>query len=224
MKFYSLVLLGLLMLIPLAVQRAVNPTPAAIEGVVRDSNGNTLPEASVYAVDFADIRRRFETTTDLSGRFMFRDLPSGNYSVHAYKESAGYPDSFFSFFTTSKKAWQRVEVENDRTSDVVIELGPKYATLNLSVQDELGTAVDGVSLTFIRDDDPKRPYSVGSNSSAVILVPPVPFRLKVEAKGYKQLSDRGDTTSGDNSLVINPRSGETLSVTARLKRSSRSGR
>ncbi len=62
----------------------------------------------MYAVDRSDMRRRYRTSADGAGRFVLGNLSAGNYGVHAYKESAGYPDSFFSFFATSKNAWRQV--------------------------------------------------------------------------------------------------------------------
>lgn len=226
MKFCLLNLIVLLVFNIIAAQHAVRPASSSIEGVVRDVRGKPLPAASVYAVDYTDIRRRrIETTTDWNGRFILRDVPAGTFSVHAYKESAGYPDAFFSFFTTNKKAWQQIEVQAGRASrNVVIELGPEYATLNLSIQDERGMPVDNVVLTFIRDDDPKRPYSVGSNSRVTMLVPPVPFRLKVEAKGYEKPTASRGAGVGNRPIQLRPRAGETLSVTARLKRLGHAGK
>lgn len=226
MKFWLISVLVFLALSTSVAQQAARTTPSAIEGVVRDLRGRPIPAASVYAVDYTDIRRRrIETTADANGRFVLRDVPAGTFSVHAYKESAGYPDAFFSFFLTNKKAWQQVEVQAGRASrNVVIELGPEYATLNLSIQDERGQPINNAVLTFIRDDDSKRPYSVGSNSSVVMLVPPVSFRLKVEAKGYEKWSDARGAAEVNRPIVLRPRAGENLSVTARLKRLSRNRR
>ena len=108
----------------------------------------------------------------------------------------------------NKKAWRQVEVEAGRvTEGLVLELGPKYGVLKLSIEDENGSAVGG-SLTFTRLDDPKRPYMIGSAPDMELLVPPVAFRFQIRAKGYQVW----------RSKVLKPRSGEMVRVNARLKR------
>lgn len=215
--------LGLALLLSLnlvSVQEARRQTLGMVEGIVRDLNGTAIPEASVYALNETEMRKRITTTADSNGKFVLRNVPPGTFHIHAYKESAGYPDSFFSFFATSKKAWQQVIVESGRTTGgIIIELGPKYATLKLSIHNESGEPV-GSALTFTRTDDLQRPYSRGSNGDGdtTLLVPPVPFRLKVEAKGYETWNYGGESGGTKNNL-IELRSGETFSVEVRLKRS-----
>jgi carboxypeptidase family protein len=196
----------LLGLSPLFAHDAVG----SIAGVVRDLNGARVAEASVYAVDVENIRSRFNAHADSNGSFVLRDVPPGTYSVHAHKESEGYPDTFFSFFSMdNKKAWRQVEVEAGRATDgIVLELGPKYAVLDLSIEDEEGNYIGG-SLTFTRVDDPKRTYMVGSSPDMNLLVPPVTFRFQIRAKGYHTW----------RSKLLKPRSGETVSLKATLKRS-----
>lgn len=191
---------------PVFAQNAVG----SIGGVVRDLNGAPVVEASVYAVDVKNFRSRFNADADSNGRFVSRDVPPGAYSVHAHKESEGYPDTFFSFFSVgNKRAWRQVEVEVGRASEgLVLELGPKYAVLELSIEDEEGNSVGG-SLTFTRVDDPKRTYMVGSAPEMKLLVPPVAFRFQISAKDYYTW----------RSKLLKPRSGERISVKASLKRS-----
>ena len=202
------VFVGLSILLGLSLVFAQD-TVGSIAGVVRDLNGAPVAEASVYAVNVENIRSRFNAHTDSNGSFVLRDVPPGTYSVHAHKESEGYPDTFFSFFSMgNKKAWRQVEVEVGRATEVlVLELGPKYAVLELSIEDERGNYV-GSSLTFARVDDPKRTYMVGSAPKMKLLVPPVAFRFQIRAKGYQTWQSKR----------LKPRSGETVSVKASLKR------
>ena len=201
------IFLGLFILIVAASSGSSQNASGTIEGMVRDLSGAPVTEATVYGSASNDMRRRITTTSDSSGRFVFRDVQPGNYEIHAYKESAGYADTFFSFFANgNKKAWRMAKVEAGRTSEgIVLQLGPKYATLRLSIRDRLGNPVGG-SVTFARVDDPKRPYGVGINPSTEILVPPVPFRFEIVAQGYQTW----------HSKLISLRSGQTISVTARL--------
>lgn len=203
-------LLCFLVLILAAASATGQNTTGSIEGSVRDLNNTPIAQATVYAYTIDNMRRRITTTTDSNGQYAFRDLPPGSYQVHAYKESEGYADNFFSFFVNSRKGWRTARVQAGRTvRDVVIELGPKYATLKLYVRDEFDKP-SGSSLTFIREDDPKRPYSRGGdlNGTVTMLVPAVPFRITVDKEGYRRWT----------SERLNPQPGQTINVTARLKR------
>lgn len=154
--------------------------------------------------------------TDKNGRFVLNNLPNGSFHIHGYKESNGYPDAFFSFFATSKKAWQAARIESGRkVNNVIIQLGVRCATLKLTIEDEFGRPVDA-TLTFIREDDPTRPYTVGGNSKMSLLVPPVPFRLKVESKGFVTWFHK----EGENGkiILIKPQPDSVISITARLKK------
>lgn len=131
------------------------------------------------------------------------------YTTHAYKESDGYADTMFSFFENgNQKAWRPVGVQaNQRSKDVNITLGPKYAILKISVRDQEGNPLHA-SLVFTRADDPKRPYQRGGDLSGelTMLVPAVPFRVRVERAGYRSW----------NSDVLRPQSGAIVSVSAHL--------
>jgi hypothetical protein len=203
-----------------AFQEAVNPARGTISGVVRGLNGMPVTGAKVYEYYQDNMRKRTaEVTTDSNGRFVLDRLVPGVVYVRAYKESAGFPDTFFSFFDLkdNRKASQLVTVEAGKTfSEVVIELGPKYSTLKLSIQDEQGNPIGG-SLKFTREDDPSRPYWRGVNSEGAYLVPPLPFRLEIEAKGYQKWRYNDGKNRLDSEL-IKLRSGETMSLTAHLKK------
>jgi hypothetical protein len=132
-------------------------------------------------------------------------LVPGSYEIHAYKETEGYPDTFFAFFATSnKKAWQVVNVIADRTTRVILELGPKYAKLNLTVKTEQGDRVRA-SVNFSRPDQ-THPLATGGGE---LLVPPVPFLFEVVADGYQVWKSR----------ILKPPPNETLEVMVRLIRS-----
>jgi hypothetical protein len=203
MKAVILTLLILFGFIPVSAQTEAG----TIEGVVQTIKGIPIADASVYAVDLNNVRKRFKTTTTSDGRFALRDIPPSTYSVHAYKESEGYADTFYAFFGMNKEAWRRIDVQAGSSNSLVLKLS-KYATLKLSIEDEKGNPVSG-SLTFRRTDNPELPYIAGASPNMNILVPPVPFRFQIEAEGYEIW----------NSQLIKPRSGQKVTVRARLKRS-----
>src|SRR6267143_64476 len=166
---------------------------------VRDLSGKPIGEATVYAIYSERVGSRIPRfRSDSAGKLVLRGLPPGSYEVYAFKESEGYADTFFAFFATyNKKAWQVVQVYGGRTTNVVLELGPKCATLKLVVRNEQGAAVGG-TLIFTRPDQP-HPYQQGISGDTSVLVPPVAFRFKIEAEGYevwqsKVLRPRPDET------------------------------
>ncbi len=218
MKF---MLVSLTALTLFSFQEVGRPLRGTIKGVVRELNGGPIRGATVYAYYQDNMRKRTtDVITDSNGKFVLSDLLPGVLYVRAYKENAGFPDTFFSFFDLkdNRKASQLVTVEAGKTSnEVVIELGPKYGTLRLSIQDEQGNPIDG-SLKFVREDDPDHPYWRGVNAVGDYLVPPVPFRLEIEAKGYQKWYYNDGKNRRDSNL-IKLQSDETVSLMVRLKKS-----
>jgi len=172
---------------------------------VRDLNGKPIAEATVYAIYSGRVGSRFPRfRADSAGRLVMPGLLPGSYEIHAYKETEGYPDTFFAFYPTSnKKAWQVVNVIADRTTRVILELGPKYAKLKLTVKNEQGDWVRA-SVNFKRPDQPY-PLTTGAGE---LLVPPIPFRFEIVANGYQVWKSK----------LLNPRPNEALEVTVRLIR------
>ncbi|MEK6337582.1 MAG: hypothetical protein AABM67_21895 [Acidobacteriota bacterium] len=176
---------------------------------VRDLTGKPIGEATVYAIYSGRMGGRIPRfKADRDGRVVLRDLTPGSYEIHGFKDSEGYPDTFFSFFATNnKKAWQVVQVNAGSARKVVLELGPKYARLKLIVKNEQANLVGG-TVIFTRLDD-QNPYQQGIGGDTSVLVPPVAFRFKIIASGYEVWQSK----------VLRPRSGETLEVTVRLAKS-----
>jgi hypothetical protein len=205
MKALLINLLFLIVVVPSQAQEGVG----SIEGFVRDLSGNPITKATVYGYQVDNVHHRITTTTDSSGKFNFRRVPPGRYNIHAYKESEGYADTMFSFFVNgNKRAWRPVSAQaNQKSKDINLTLGPKYAVLKISVRDQDGNP-SGASLTFTRLDDPKRPYQRGGDLSGelTMLVPAVPFRVRAERAGYKPW----------DSDVIRPQPGQSVSISARL--------
>jgi len=186
----------------------------SIKGIIVDDKGNPIANASVYAVHNEDFRLRgISTIADSDGIFTMQGVPPGQYTIYAYNEDAGYPDVFFSFFNYYKDAWKVVEVSPDQAvKDIRLNLGAKYPTLNVNIQDDKGDPIGG-ALVFIRLDDPMRPYSRGVTAKGTYHVPPVKFRLEIHADGYIpwKYTNKSNTT-------IYLQSGESLSINAVLKK------
>jgi len=202
-------LINVLLLIAVVPAAQAQQRSGSIEGFVRDRSGKPIANALVYGYLLDNVQHRITTTSDPSGKFIFKGVQPGLYNIHAYKESEGYADTMFSFFATgNKKAWRPVSVQpNQNSKDTDLTLGPKYAVLKISVRDQ-DDKPSGASLIFTRLDDPKRPYQRGGDLSGelTMLVPAVPFRVRAERAGYKPW----------DSDVIRPKPGQSISISARL--------
>jgi hypothetical protein len=202
----------LILLFGASVPAAAFVVAGALEISIQDLNGKPVPEATVYAIYSERVGGRVPRyTADAEGKVSIRNLSPGTYEIHAFKESEGYPDTFFSFFINgNQKAWKVVDVYADRITYLKLQLGPKYATLKLFVTDENGKPSGG-SMTFVRLDDPTRPYRRGGDLSGTVtmLVPSVPFRFDIQKDGYRVW----------RSKVIRLKSDEVFSMQVHLERS-----
>lgn len=191
------------------------PATGSAEGIVLESDGKPLAGATVFVATLANAPR---TKTDTEGRFELTGLPVGNIGLLAYKESDGYPYSMFSFLMMPGEQVARFDVAaGETTGNVIIRLGAKAAYLKLEVTDEYGRPVN-VSLSFSRPDLGRYgDYRRSARANDMILVPPVPFRLTVEAKGF-QPWHYGGLHWEDNTGLITLSSEETLALDVRLKK------
>jgi hypothetical protein len=99
-------------------------TVGSVQGIVFDDNGEPLPNAIVYGLPGQEMSHQIRRTTDLDGRFKPDGIPPGWVYVDAYKESAGYPYNFFSFFLTDGKTPVKVDVTADKTTEgIILNLG-----------------------------------------------------------------------------------------------------
>jgi len=190
-------------------------TGGSVQGVVLDKDSKPIPDANLYALLPHDMRDQFATTnTDSSGKFSFRDLPTGVIYIYAYKLSDGYPYGFFRFFTLPHdQPLVSAKVEAGQVTDVTIKRGARAAHLNVNVIDENGNPLGGY-FVFTREDQPGD-YKKGASPEESMLVPPVPFRLTVGSEGYEEWHYGGANWKGKNGLIT-LNSGQTLSLSVRL--------
>jgi Carboxypeptidase regulatory-like domain len=170
-----------------------------IQGIVVDQSGTPVGKATVFVGTLA---RGPSTQTDANGRFMLEGVPAGNIGLHAFKPSDGHPYDMFTFFTMPGEKEPFVEVTSGQTvGNVVIQLGSRAASLTLDVTDESGTPIDATA-SFSRPDLGKTGnYERGIKSRESLLVPPVPFRLTVEAKGFESWHYGGSRWETDEGLL-----------------------
>lgn len=196
---------------------AASPGSGSVEGIVLDGNGAPLSHAVAYALPEQDMTKPISVTADETGKFVLKDVPAGIVYVAAFKESAGYPYNFFSFFIMPGERMPKIEVKSgETTKDVVVQLGVKAARLNIQITDGEGHPLDrNVQLTFTRLDMPGY-YQTAAKRSKSLQVPPVPFRLTAEAEGYETWHYGGDKWMGKEGL-ISLKSEESFNVSIRLR-------
>jgi len=195
----------------------------SVQGVVLDEGGNPVSGATVYA---EDMRRPIFASSDATGTYTLPDVPVGVAYVFAFKESDGYPNEFWAFYTTNNDhSMLKIEVKPGQvTTGANFHLGPKAAYLKVDATDEKGLPVE-VSYKLERDDQPMPlntsvptdPRIVGGGFiNGVMLVPPVLFRLTVLADGYEPWHYGGANWQGRVGLIT-LKSGKTLKLSVRLR-------
>lgn len=178
---------------PLPIAQDIARYSGAITGRVLDNEGESVSGAEVYAYcptsPMGKLPRAF---TDTQGNFRFTDLASGMYTVSAAKEEDGYPHIDNLFYAAGFVEPPQVSVyEQQTTSDVVVQLGPKAAKLIGRVMDfATGKPLKnaGVEITLSRVDYPNYSYSTDPDVEGdfEILVPPVSFTIEVSTPGYEK--------------------------------------
>jgi hypothetical protein len=187
-------------------------------GVVLDNEGKPLAGATVYALPELHMLHQIRTSCDATGRFALGGLPAGGVYLDAFKESDGYPYNMFSFYISpAQRTPVKIEISPGKViANVVLQLGLRAAYLQLDIADDDGTPVDG-ELLFDRLDIPG-PYSRGVRAKERFMVPPVPFRVTFEAGGFLPWH-YGEEKWQSKAGLITLKSGETLHLSIRLKRS-----
>jgi hypothetical protein len=122
---------------------------------------------------------------DASGVFEFVDVVPGLYKIFADKESEGYPDDSFAFYSGSHV--RRTEISDSpqcRNTTVSISKG---ATLNGAVHASAFPPPNHVTLILRRTDSTKAWLSTSIDSSFSILVPAnTAFTIEATAEGFQK--------------------------------------
>jgi hypothetical protein len=195
-----------------------------VEGSVLDSNGKPLADAIITAYmkqqvehqGRKSIRDVTQYRANSKGQFSIL-LPEGTVWLLAEKREQAYPYAFFSFYVMPGQHFPTVNVRpGTTTKGVVLRVGIKAAHLNYEVLDERRRPVLG-TFTFVRLDQPNSPYSTSAPAKDDLLVPPTPFRMTFDARGYKPWHYGGDKWQGKDG-IISLKSGEVLNLTIHLQR------
>jgi hypothetical protein len=220
MPVLSLVLLALVLASGQTTPPAELPSLGAVEGSVLDGAGKPIAGATVYALPQRehDMRTQFRTQTDANGRFVLKAVPAGDAYLHAFKESDGYPNTFFDFFTMpGQDLPPKVTIRpGETTSGATIRLGVKAAILKFMIADENGTPIAAAGQFQRLDSGHEGPLGHSLRSDEILLVPPVPFRFTVDSEGYAPWHYGGSKWEADEG-VVRLQSGQTLEVPVRLR-------
>lgn len=172
----------------LPIASAATQRPGSISGTVVNETGSPVVQAQVR-VDPLDGRVRASPVrmveTDKDGHFIMNDLDLMSYKVFAIKESVGYPNTAFGFY--SNNVFPTVTLTASvPTADIALKVGPPAGVVSGSVID----AVTGVPLSagFLlrRISDPGNWISMSQRADYRVLVPPsVEVSVEVTAPGYK---------------------------------------
>lgn len=163
----------------------------AVEGIVVTREGIPVADATVYILQ---IGRSLLGSTDINGMFTLAHIPVGNHKIIAYKESDGFPNLVWSFYSEaySGEGFPVINVqENQTVRDVRVRLGPKASRLFISVIDA-GTKqpIRDASVALNHKGKPKTLFKTGATTaegSFDLLIPPsISINVVVEARGYKK--------------------------------------
>lgn len=178
---------ALSVLISLPWSLAVAQTQGAsgiIEGTVLNEKDEPVTKALVSVDDgMPTIGVTQYVPTDEKGYFTIDHLAWGNYKVFAKKESEGYPDISWAFY--SNNVFQSVSLsEASPNAEVTIRIGPPCAVLRYSARDaSTGRTLDA-GITLRRASNPSN-FTSGTHESNEVLVPSLTDVLaEVYAKGY----------------------------------------
>jgi hypothetical protein len=131
MKMGKMVFRGLLCLICLAVllPQASAQYRAGIQGVILDTQGNTIPAATVTLTNL-ETNKTSQVSSEDTGVYNFLSLPPGHYRIEI--EKAGF----------KKKTLEDVEVAGERTQAVNVTLEVGDVTQSVTVSGESVPALD----------------------------------------------------------------------------------
>lgn len=192
-----------------------------ISGMVLDEQGSAVAHAKVTAdyvcvVPCVKSMALDQTESDDQGRYEFRRMEYGRYSVSAEKPEENYPPLYLSFYSPEKQPEVDVsEANKDVTLNLVLRI--KAGVLVGTVADgESGTPINA-NVDFRSATNPRRAISGSglTNAKFRVLVPSdTPVLMKVSEPGYE------DWFYTRNGVIAPIKLGpdETLNLEIRLKR------
>ena len=166
-------------------QFTVASASGTVEGTVLNEKGKPVVDAAVNVDNgkpTIGAIRYFRT--DKKGHFVIDHLAWGNYKVFAQKESEGYPDSTWAFYSDNVFQTASLSQESPKAV-VVIRIGPPCGVFHYSAMDaSTGRTLDA-GVTLRRASNPNL-FISGTNIPKQLLVPSLTDVLvEISAKGYE---------------------------------------
>jgi hypothetical protein len=171
-----------------------------VAGRVLDTEGCGVSKTTVFAdKSDAPMGKRPYGYTDEQGNFLIKVWAPGTYLIYASKEEDGYPPTHSTFHFVGSIVPPQITVKDEQvTSGVVVRLGPKTARLTGHILDSAtNEIIKNAQITLRRVDNPDYMFSTGPgiNGQLNILVPSVPFTMKVTAPGYEDWYYRNEDSN-----------------------------
>jgi hypothetical protein len=185
-----------------------------IKGTVVTENGLPVADAIVYL--FGENGKSPVTSTNENGEFSFSNLPTGYHKVIAFKESAGFPNMLWSFYseTYEGKGMTSVYVDGtQRDTNAVVNLGPEFGHLLIRVIDaDTKKPIGNAEVAMNRKGEPKTLLRSGANKPDgfdLLLPPNIPIEFSITAPGYQVWHYR---QRGVDSIRLGSRSEQRITV------------
>jgi hypothetical protein len=189
-----------------------------IEGVVRNEQGIAVAGATVKAQPEGVVLSSAvpQIETDAGGRFEMDHLPSGTYKIFAMKESAGYPDTSFAFY--SNQRFPKLVLRSDaQPAEIVLRIGPPGGIMTGIVSDAVTGRPVAASFILRRVSDSRLWISMAQRSDYRVLLPPdVEVAVEVSADGYSAWH-YGDSVDRMHRRPIRLRPGEEKKLNVSLQ-------
>jgi len=161
--------------------------------------------------------------TDEQGKFLIKDLATGTYMVYVAKEEDGYPPTYSAFHFVGPVDIPRITIDAQHvTPEVIIQMGPKAARVIGRIVDAITKKpIENAQIILRRIDNTDYSYLTGPNQleekgAFKILVPSVPFTIKVSAPGYEDWYYGGnDSKEKAGALKLAPNTTKELLISLR---------
>jgi 5-hydroxyisourate hydrolase-like protein (transthyretin family) len=177
----------------------------AISGVVLNNRGEPVAGARVHALSterrpVAALVKYVETDAD--GRFLMGQVEYGSYRLYALKETDGYPDRSFSFYSNGL-TFQATVSEGSPHAEALIVLGPIAGRLTGLISDSAtGQPLNG-RLHLWRIKDPANFFDTNVRSQCEILIPANnEVGMEVTSPGYEVWRYPGDPYATQSSPLL----------------------
>ena len=170
----------------------------SITGVVLGQDGKPLEKAKVHIAESKPVygsRVIQFHETDAEGKFAINHVPFGSYVVLAGKESEGYADTKFAFYSNLDAP--TVDLSSLIPAENVTVHLIKAGILHIGTINDAttGKPIRNCQITLKRADNPKFSISLSSSQENILVPSTVGVFLQIEAEGYQPwpLSDQATT-------------------------------